>query len=330
MTSSSSSSSASPALEETKPLGSINQLPEPPKKAVLATVERALDRAEIRARRRPRAALLVWFFEFVCAFLIASPLQAWASAVWGAHPDGDAVLFRPGGHALLTWLGEDSASLSILTRGGFISLLVFAIVGQIISASAIATLSSGDQDGRPLPISRSLRSGASLFWPFFVVGILINALQGFILGIGLLTSSGLDNSFTNSMGDARSWTLHVVVFGLFVLLALAAGVLADLTRVALVRGKVTNESISTGRRLREAIMLALRTAKKSFAPTMLAWGWRAAIAFLLIYVGSVAGDVIGERGGAALWGLFFLHQAILLVRAALRTSWFANALRLIS
>src|SRR5690606_3936791 len=51
---------------------------------------------EVRARRRPVATLLVYFWELAWALLVAAPVHAWARRSWGTHPDGDAVLFRPG------------------------------------------------------------------------------------------------------------------------------------------------------------------------------------------------------------------------------------------
>jgi hypothetical protein len=315
--------------EETKPLGSVGSSAPKASSGMASSVMRVV--TEARARKRIRAIVLVWAFEFVCAFLIASPIQAWASSVWGGHPDGDAVLFRPGGHALLTWLGEDSPVLPIITKTTLLSILLFAVVGQIISAAAIASLATEDEEGKPTTISRSLRVGVSQFWAFFVIGILVNALEGFLLGIGLFVSSGLDHAFA-SAGDARAFTVRLVVLGFFVLLVLAAGVVADLARAAIVRAGAADETTTTGQRLRDGLRLAAQTATKGrgrgLAKAMLAWGWRAAIGLILIYVGSIAGDLTGERAGGALWLLFFVHQGILFARAALRTSWLANALRL--
>lgn len=293
---------------------------------------RVLDGAGLLRARRPGAIFLVWAFELVSAVLIASPLQAWASSVWGGHPDGDAVLFRPGGHALLTWLGEDSPVLPIITRTTLLSLLAFAVLGQIVSAAAIASLTTEDGEGKPIGVGLSLRMGLSQFAAFFVLGALVNALEGFLLGVGLFVSSGLDHAF-QSGSDARGFTVRVVTLGLFVLLTLAAGVVFDLARVAVVRAGAQDETLTTGQRLREGLRLAARTAfaekGRGLGQAMLAWGWRTVIGLALVYVGSIAGDLTGERGGGALWLLFFVHQGILLARAALRTSWLANALRLV-
>jgi hypothetical protein len=85
--------------EETQPLGSFAapsspELPPVPEKAPDRL--QPVDVARIRARARPRAVLFAWAYELVAAFVIAVPLQAWAIAVFCAHPDGDAIAFQPG------------------------------------------------------------------------------------------------------------------------------------------------------------------------------------------------------------------------------------------
>ncbi|MDF2697380.1 MAG: hypothetical protein K0S65_5763, partial [Labilithrix sp.] len=80
----------------------------------------ALEPTRIRARRRPGMVLFVWAWELVCAFFIATPVHAFAKAVWGSHPDGDAVVFRPGGRSLLTWLGDEGPALAVVLRTTFL------------------------------------------------------------------------------------------------------------------------------------------------------------------------------------------------------------------
>ena len=112
---------------------------------------RPLEPRQIRARRRPRAILFVWLWELVCALVIATPVHAWARAVWGAHPDGDAVLFRPGGHALLTWLADAGPALGIVVRTTFLLLIVLGILGQIVTGTLVALLAPGTGARGPAP-----------------------------------------------------------------------------------------------------------------------------------------------------------------------------------
>ena len=74
-----------------------------------------IQRREIRARERPRAIILVYLWELAWALLIAAPIHAWAKRSWGAHPDGDAVLFRAGARDLAAWIssGDDAGSVVV-------------------------------------------------------------------------------------------------------------------------------------------------------------------------------------------------------------------------
>lgn len=293
---------------------------------------RLLESHEIRARRRPRAILFVWIWELASALLLAAPVHAWAKNVWGAHPDGDAVLFRPGGHELLTWLAGDSAALAIVVRTTFLLLVVFGLLGQFITGTLVAFLSTGTgREGRSPPASFALRAGAGAFFPLIGTGIVFGAIEGFILGIGLFASSGVDHALQGRLGDASSFTARLVVLALFGLAALVVGVVADLARVTIARDVATNleQPVSMRRAMRDGIVSATTTARRAIGRAFLAWGWRAALSMGLVYAGALAGGVVGGRGGGAIWLLFVVHQAIVLARVGLRASWLANALRLV-
>ena len=293
---------------------------------------RALEPNEIRARRRPRAVLFVWAWELACAFLIATPIHSWAKSVWGAHPDGDAVLFRPGGHALLSWLGDEGPALGIVFRTTIVALAVFGVLGQIITGALVASLATGvGKSGRAPSIALSLRAGCRAFFPLMGVGVVAGALEGSILGIGLAASSAADHALQISLGDARAFTARLAVLAVFAGAALIVGIIADIARVAVARdiALAGDRPASMLRSMRDGVVTAATTARRAVGRATLAWGWRAALSLALIWVGARAGDVAGGRGGGALWLLFAFHQLVILARAGLRASWLANALRLV-
>jgi len=294
---------------------------------------RLLEPGEIRARRRPRAVLFVWLWELACALLLATPVHAWAKAVWGAHPDGDAVLFRPGGHALLTWLADAGPALGIVVRTTFLLLVVFGLLGQIVTGTLIAFLATGTGPrGHAPPATFALRAGAASFFPLLGIGIVFGAFEGFVLGMGLFASSGIDHALQPRIGDAQAFWARLVVLGLFVLVTLLVGVVADLARVTIARDAAMSEDrpASMRRAMRDGVVSAVTTARRALGRAALGWGWRAALSIALVYAGALAGDIVGGRGGGALWLLFVVHQLIVLVRAGLRASWLANALRLVT
>lgn len=269
---------------------------------------------EIRARRHPWAIAAVWVYELAAAYLIASPLHAWARAAWGGHPSGDETLFRPGGYALLNWLDTDGGELAIVFRTTWMLLLVFALASNVVTAGLVATLVT--RGGRRFGLA--LRVGAGSFFPVVAAGIVFGAIEGFFLGVGFFVSSALDHKMQASYGDERAFLMRLALFAVFFVFALAAGVLGDLARVTIARDIAQG---TAEKPLRDGIVIAMRTARRKMGRAFLAWGWRAAIATFLIAAGAMV--------GGPLWLMFVTHQAVILLRAALRTSWLANALRLV-
>jgi hypothetical protein len=292
---------------------------------------RLLEPGEIRARRRPRAVFFVWAWELACALFVATPIHAWAKAAFGARPDGDAVVFRPGGHELVSWLGQGGPTLAVVVRTALVSLVVFGVLGQIVTGALVASLATGiGRSGRAPSTTFALRAGTSSFFPLLGVGVIASAVEGFIVGIGLFASSAVARALESSLGDARSFTARVFVLGLFVVAALVVGVIADLARVTIARdvAGTTAALISTRPLMRDAATSALATARRALGRAFLAWGWRAAASLALVWLGALAGDLVGARAGGALWLLFAFHQLVVFLRAGLRASWLANALRL--
>lgn len=292
---------------------------------------RALEPAEIRARRRPRVVAYAWLWQLACGALLAIPVHAWARRAWGAHPDGDAVLFRPGGGELLTWLGSDDPSLAIVVRTTFLMLLAFVAAGHVVTGALVAALATGaGPSGRPPPGWALLRAGVASFGPLLGLGALAVAIQAVVLGAGVLASSAVERALRASLGDARSFTASVVVLALFGAATLLVGVVADLGRVAVARRvALSSGPVAMGAAVRDGALAATRTARRAGGRAQIAWGWRALLAIGLVYVGAALGDAVSSRGGGALIALFVAHQLIALGRASLRASWLANALRLV-
>jgi hypothetical protein len=283
-----------------------------------------LEASAIRARRRPNAVMYLWLWELVCAWLVTTPIHAWAKAAWGAHPDGDVDLFRPGAHSLLTWLGGSTSELPTVLKTSGLLLVVFAIASQLITGAVIASLTSGDDARRPPGGAFALGVSVHAFLPLGAISLLTLVFEAFVFGVGLFLSNAIDDALKPSLGDARSFTVHLVVVALFALAALAVGVAGDLARTAMVRGItgdiIANERVAFTRRLRSAILAA---ARASFGRAFAAWGWRALASIALLYVAALAGERM-----SGVWLPFAVHQLVIAARAALRVSWLANALRL--
>jgi hypothetical protein len=278
--------------------------------------------------------LWLWAWELVTALVIATPIHTWARAAWGSHPDGDAPLFRPGGHSLISWLDAPSPALPIVVRTTLLLVLVTLVLSPLVTGAVVAGLVTDEDDGRPARLGRALRTALPSILPLGLLGALALAFQIVLVGLGIAAAAGTESALHESLGDATAFALAIGVFVLFFALVLVIGVVADLARVIIVRGRVAAPAPSAIARLRDGLQAALRTSGRArgrgLASALASWGWRAAIAFLLLLAGAAASDVAGDRGGGALFGLFALHQVVMLARAGRRTSWLKAAIAISS
>jgi hypothetical protein len=295
----------------------------------------------IRARKRPLAIVYVYLAELMWALVIATPVHAWARRAWGAHPDGDAVLWLPGGRDLVVWLGQPDAALAVVTRTALVLLMLGMIAMQLPLGALIASLAfvRGGEPGAP-DTGRSLRGQSALrvavgaFMPLAGLLVLGSVAAIVVLAVGGAASSAVDHGFADRLGDARSFTLRLVTFALFVAVAALVGVVVDLARAAVARDVGLAEEKGTTAPGWTTMLRGLRTAfavaRRELRPASIAWAWRAALSLALIGIGIAAAQALGGRGGAALFGLWVVHQAIVLVRVALRASWLARAVALVA
>jgi len=262
----------------------------------------------------PVGAAFLWVFELAAALVVAMPVHGWARGYFGAHPDGDALVFRPGGYALLSWLGDATPALSVVLRTTLVLVVVFGLVGRWGLGLVVGWLGG---HGRRAP------STASRAWlPLVVTGALVAAAELFLVGVGAIAAGAAGDALEPRLGDARAFGIRVVVALVFVALALCVHVLSDLNDVALTLA----EPAPMWLRLRVAAVEAWR----AFGPRAFgAWLWRFALGIALVAFGAWAGDLAGERGGAALVVLFVVHQAVTLGRATLRVTWLERARRVV-
>jgi hypothetical protein len=306
----------------------------------------------IAARKRPRMVLFVFFAELAWAFLVATPVHAFVRRAWGAHPEGDAVLWGAGGRDLIMWLGRDDAGLSVSIRTTMVLIAVGAVVMQLPLAALLASLpfeartststsmtADVDAEGeaatelkpRALTVGEALRVGLGAFLPLAALLVLGSLAAIVVISLGVMASSAVAHGFAESLGDARSHTLRLVVLALFGVLAAVIGVFVDLARAAIGRNVGLEATLGTSSsawtRMIRGIKAALKTSKRGLGRATLAWAWRAALGVVLVGIGYFAATALGGRAGMALVFLWIVHQGVVLGRVALRASWLARAMR---
>lgn len=298
----------------------------------------------MHARRQPVMVLFVFLTELAWALLVATPVHAWARRAWASHPDGDAVLWKGGGRELLIWLGQEDAGSAVTARTVMVLLLAGILVMQLPLGALLASLAfSRAETGIPgegttlrssLRPAAALRIGVAAFMPLAGVLALGSIASIIVIAIGALASSAVDHGLAESMGDARSFVMRLVTFGLFVIIACMIGVIVDLARAAIVREVGLRNAAGTSSPgwsiMVRGLRVALRVARGNLLKATLAWAGRVVVGGALIAIGYVAAQVLGGLGGAALLLLFFVHQSVVLGRVALRASWLARAMAMIA
>ena len=289
---------------------------------------------DIRARTRILAVVYVYLAELAWALVVATPVHAWARRVWGNHPDGDAVLWLPGGRDLLTWVGGEDAALGIVSRTTIVLLALGVVAMQVPLGALIASLAfsrEGFPGSKPRgPRARTaLHVGTSAFWSMAGLLVLGSLTGGLVVGIGSLASSAIDHGLADRLGDARSFQLHLLVLGLFVLFACIVGVVVDLARAAVARetgfASMRGSYASGWTMMLRGLRVAFSAMRANFRTAMLAWAWRAIVSLALIGAGFLVAQAIGGKGGSLLLVLSIAHQIVVLARVGLRASWLARA-----
>lgn len=307
-----------------------------------------LEPSAIHARKRPVAVASMFVAELAWALVVATPVYEWARRAWGAHPDGDAVLFASGGRALLVWLGQEDSGTSVTVRTMLALLVVGTLLLQVPFGALVASLAFGREFSAPpageaaapsrrtraLPMATAWKIGIASWLPLATLLALSIVVSVIVLTLGGILASLVEGGLTASLGDARRFTLRVVVFALFAAIAAVLGVVVDLARAAVVRevglAHAAGTSAAGWTIMLRALRSAMVTARTRLGRATLGWTGRATVGIALVAIGYVAASALGGRGGAALGGLFVIHQAVVLGRVALRASWMARALALVA
>ncbi len=277
-----------------------------------------LTNGSMRARHRPRTVVALWLWESLLALGLAWPISSVVSASYGSHPRGDAVLWDRGGFALVDLALRSTSALHALGASTMIVVLIAAIGGLFPASAALTSIAFTTRDLRP-PRIRDLVGRATRACRSFALLLLVTTiLQGLLLGAGYWFGSVATYYVSPRAGIVRGEQVGWIVIALFAALALVCGVTQDLARAAIVRFRV--EGV-------HGFALGMNVMRRGVVAPVWSWVWRALVGAALLLVGSVVAERFGGQGGGALVALAVVHQAVVIARVALRTSWLAKALR---
>jgi hypothetical protein len=274
----------------------------------------------MRARRCKAAIVTLWAWEAALGLLLSWPFAAVVRSAYGQHPEGDGVLWEPGGLTLLDLLVRRRPGLGPLFAHVATIIFFAFVLGLIPLAMSLASLAFSTHDRRAPSLRSAFQLAVFAMGPFVVLELLTLALQG---GVAIASMAGADiveSGFERSMGEVRASLLAGSVLVLALAAAIILGILQDLARAAVIR---------FGFDSRQSLRKALAAFALEPARILWSWTWRALTSLVPIAFGALLAGAIGGKGGIALVVLLFIHQLAIGTRAALRVSFLARAMRLV-
>ena len=268
-------------------------------------------------KRRTLAILLDYVARGGAGLLLAAPLTAAVAASGiAAFPEGDRLLFQPGGLLLVE---VARAVWSLLPPLATSSIAVGTLLGVALlvpRATLLTALAEGDRGTLPTFLARALTRVPALL-----------ALEGFALLAQALAwslafaASGLVHGAPWG-GSPRSDYLALSVVGLGGLLAVGLGVVRDLSSAALACGAEHSRSA-----LRAGLMCFARSPGTAFAR----WLGPALLGLSLVSASALAvGELdVGRAGTLRLVAVVLAHQGAALALTLCRASWLGTAVELV-
>lgn len=274
--------------------------------------------AAIRARDRASAIALVWLWRTVASWLIVGPVvAALASAGSDTLPTGDAALFEPGGLMLIEAVRLGARALRMALHQAAWSFALMAALGLVPLSMLLVALASDERPAAGAWIGRALEHLPALI---FIGGITL-LLQGLGVLVGGLLAWAARDLAMRSLDERAVDLVTLGAASIGVLLALTAGIYADLARAVAVYQR---------RRARDALVIAGGVLWRRLLRALAGWMSPALWSLAAMIAGAiVVGMLHVERAGAwRLAGAALAHQGVILAIVALRAVWLAQALRL--
>jgi hypothetical protein len=269
----------------------------------------------LRARDCPGAIALTWAWRTLLAVFVAGPAAALVRQAYPHPPRGDAVLWDPGGHALLAFAVGNRHALTALVWEAAMVLVAGAVSGLLPMAVVMVAMARGRRSSLGYASAVAVRRLPSLVRLALGVG----AAQSATVGIALLLARIATAIGWDALGEARAEMAGVAVTLPFVPIVLGLAVAHDLARANVVRFRAGST---------RAFFAAIDAWR--MAPWAIAWGWtwRASLGAAPVVAAAALAARIGGRGGLpSILALALVHQSTIAVRAALHVSWLAKALR---
>ncbi len=271
-------------------------------------IGRALGEGVRSATRRPGLVALLWAWNLALALLLGLPFWIWIATVTSFAPATDVLLDGPDiGVVAQLVLGDPNVPSTL--AGAVVGLVLLSLVSGAFVSGGILEVVMIEGDGRPL-LHRFFRGAGHFFGRFLrLLGIAGLTLVGVTAVVGW--AAGVATRPMEARGSEPGALFASVVVQAAVGLTLAFFVLAlDYARVM----AVLSGSRSMARTWWRALLFVVRRT-----PGVATIGLLAAIGVLGAMAVAATFDIAyGARTWAVIVGAIVVHQAMVVVRTAVR------------
>ncbi|APS00221.1 hypothetical protein [Pajaroellobacter abortibovis] len=256
-----------------------------------------------------------WAWQVALTLAVTSPFLFALHNVYGNHPSGDQLLWKPGGVALQDLL--DQYKIVIDTFLPTVTLWIgFAwFVGLIPLAMLIQALGDRTQH---LSFVSFLKEALRSFRPLATLALIFISTELLVAGGGAFFLLKAADTWTIALGERNADLISFVGIVFFLIGSSILGVYHDISRVEVVYNRMT---------MGQAMSYAFRLPCSKVIALYGTWAWRICLNGILLMGGGFLAQVLSSEGKITIIALGVLHQLFLFTQIILKASWLARLIQ---
>ena len=276
------------------------------------------DSRPISPLRRPLDVTIYFASHVTAALVLALPTSALVAGTGvGRFPEGDRVLFQPGGVLAAEAARAVGPAVSAHVTSSLAVATLVSVLLLLPHAALLVSLSGGARQPQTVVWGRAVGHLPSLVW-LSGVGLLSQAITAF----GTLALAGMLRDALAS-GPTRTADLtYLAVLALGSLVTLAIGLVRDLGRAATVIGSPDSKT---------ALVAGLQAFARAPGRSLLGWGAPAAAGLALVLLGALLTSAldVARPGTWRVVAVALVHQVIAYALCFCRAFWLSASIAIV-
>ena len=267
--------------------------------------------------RRPLEVTIYFASHVTAALVLALPTTALVAGTGvGRFPEGDRLLFQPGGVVLTEVVRAITPALSAQAVSSLVVATLVSVLLLLPHAALLVSLSAV-REPQAAVWGRAVGHLPSLVW-LSGVALLAQAIMAF----GMLTLAGTLRDALGSVTTRTADLAYVAVLALALLATVAIGLVRDLGRAAAVTGSPDSKT---------ALLHGLRAFARTPGRSLLGWGAPAAAGLALVAVGAILTSAldVARPGTWRVAVVALVHQAIAYALCFCRAFWLSASIAIV-